>query len=101
GFGGGLALPQRDFVIHWHCDSRIAGAGRNGRVVRGGSFLNNNRNARCAYRNRNNPDNRNHNQGFRVVVAHASPYQEINLEGFQGLWGLSSRKFCALNALAP
>ena len=27
------------------------------------------RNARCAYRNRNNPDNRNRNIGFRVVVS--------------------------------
>jgi formylglycine-generating enzyme required for sulfatase activity len=41
------------------------------RVVRGGSFNNNQRNARCAYRNNNNnPDNRNDNIGFRVVVSH-------------------------------
>lgn len=40
------------------------------RVVRGGSFNNNQDNARCAYRNRNNPNNRNRNNGFRVVVAH-------------------------------
>jgi hypothetical protein len=39
------------------------------RVVRGGAFNNNRRNARCAYRNRNNPDNRNDNLGFRVVVS--------------------------------
>ena len=38
------------------------------RVLRGGSFNNNHRNARCAYRNRNNPNNRNNNIGFRVVV---------------------------------
>jgi hypothetical protein len=38
-------------------------------VVRGGSFNNNERNARCAYRNRNNPNNRNRNNGFRVVVS--------------------------------
>jgi hypothetical protein len=37
-------------------------------VVRGGSFNNNQNNARCAFRNRNNPNNRNNNQGFRVVV---------------------------------
>jgi formylglycine-generating enzyme required for sulfatase activity len=41
-----------------------------GRVVRGGSFNNNERNVRCAYRNRNNPNNRNNNIGFRVVVSH-------------------------------
>jgi len=38
-------------------------------VVRGGSWINNTRRARCAYRNRNNPDNWNNNQGFRVVVS--------------------------------
>jgi formylglycine-generating enzyme required for sulfatase activity len=38
-------------------------------VVRGGAFNNNERNARCAYRNRNQPDNRNNNIGFRVVVS--------------------------------
>jgi len=36
-------------------------------VLRGGSFNNNQRNARCAYRNRNDIANR--NNGFRVVVA--------------------------------
>jgi formylglycine-generating enzyme required for sulfatase activity len=40
------------------------------RVVRGGSFNNNDRNVRCAYRNRNNPNNTNTNNGFRVVLAH-------------------------------
>lgn len=40
------------------------------RVVRGGSFDNNQNNVRCAYRNRNNPDNRNNNVGFRIVRAH-------------------------------
>ena len=47
-----------------------AGPGRKvRRVVRGGSFNNNQRNVRCAYRNRNNPNNRNDNMGFRVMVA--------------------------------
>ncbi|MBC8331528.1 MAG: SUMF1/EgtB/PvdO family nonheme iron enzyme [Anaerolineae bacterium] len=48
--------------------------GRTGitRVVRGGSWINTNRNARCAYRNRNNPDNRNNNIGFRVILSIAS-----------------------------
>ena len=35
-------------------------------MVRGGSWNNNQDNARCAYRN-NNPDNSNNNVGFRVV----------------------------------
>jgi len=39
------------------------------RVLRGGAFNNNSRNVRCAYRNNNNPDNRNNNIGFRVVVS--------------------------------
>jgi hypothetical protein len=51
-------------------------------VLRGGSFLNNDRNARCAYRNDNDIDNFNNNIGFRVVVAsHAS----LIFEGFKGL----------------
>ncbi len=40
------------------------------RVVRGGSWNNNRNNARCAIRNRNNPDNYNNNIGFRVVLSH-------------------------------
>jgi hypothetical protein len=37
------------------------------RVVRGGSWNNNQRNARPSDRNRNNPDNSNNNIGFRLV----------------------------------
>lgn len=40
------------------------------RVVRGGSWNNNRNNARCAYRNRNEPDNFNNNLGFRVALSH-------------------------------
>ena len=44
-------------------------------MVRGGSWRNNQDNARAAYRNHNNPDNRNDNNGFRVVVVRFStPY---------------------------
>jgi hypothetical protein len=35
--------------------------------LRGGSWNNNSDNARADNRNRNNPDNRNNNRGFRVV----------------------------------
>ena len=38
-------------------------------ITRGGSWINSHRNARCAYRNRNIPDNFNNNIGFRVVVS--------------------------------
>ena len=37
------------------------------RVVRGGSWNNNPQNLRSANRNRNTPDNRNNNQGFRLA----------------------------------
>ena len=38
------------------------------RVVRGGSWNNDNTdNFRCAYRNNNKPDNRNNNNGFRCA----------------------------------
>ena len=36
-------------------------------MVRGGSFNNNRNNVRCAFRNRNDPDNTWNNNGFRVV----------------------------------
>jgi formylglycine-generating enzyme required for sulfatase activity len=38
------------------------------RVIRGGSWINNARNCRSANRNRNAPDNRNNNVGFRVLL---------------------------------
>ncbi|MBM4431118.1 MAG: hypothetical protein FJ026_12340 [Chloroflexi bacterium] len=43
------------------------------RVLRGGAFNNEARNVRCAYRNRNNPNNHNRNIGFRVVASHVFP----------------------------
>jgi len=39
-------------------------------VLRGGSWNNNRNNARCAYRNRNVPDNFNNNAGFRLARSH-------------------------------
>jgi hypothetical protein len=47
------------------------------RVLRGGSYNNEDRNVRCARRNRNNPNNENNNIGFRVVCvpSHASRYE--------------------------
>ncbi len=42
--------------------------------MRGGSWNNDNtNNLRCANRNRNNPDNRNNNNGFRVASALNTP----------------------------
>ncbi len=48
-------------------------------VVRGGSWNNNARNCRSAYRNNNQPDNRNNNVGVRVVVFSASTLQSPEL----------------------
>jgi formylglycine-generating enzyme required for sulfatase activity len=48
----------------------VKGLPKEARVLRGGSFNNNQQNVRCAYRNRNNPDNRNDNNGFRVAAFH-------------------------------
>jgi hypothetical protein len=45
------------------------------RVVRGGSFINNEENARAAIRNHNDPHNHNHNNGVRVAAAHFFPGQ--------------------------
>ncbi len=39
------------------------------RVVRGGSWNNNQTDARAAYRNNNAPDNRNNNIGFRLACS--------------------------------
>jgi hypothetical protein len=50
----------------------VKGLAKDTRVLRGGSFNNNRRNARCAYRNRNNPNNWNNNIGFRVGVVSTS-----------------------------
>ena len=52
----------------------MVGAGSNLRVLRGGSFNNNENNLRAANRNRNNPENRNDNNGFRVVASRSSRY---------------------------
>lgn len=49
-------------------------SGPNGtrRVVRGGSYWNNARNCRSAYRDENDPGNRNDNVGFRLAAAQLS-----------------------------
>ena len=50
------------------------GAGRTGsnRVIRGGSWNNNARNVRAAYRNGNPPGKRNDNLGFRLAGGQVS-----------------------------
>jgi formylglycine-generating enzyme required for sulfatase activity len=71
--------------------SQAAGAAGSRRVLRGGSFINNRENARAAVRNRNNPHNRNRNNGVRVGVAaaaHFSPERSGSPELSPG-YGLS------------
>ncbi|MCH8021560.1 SUMF1/EgtB/PvdO family nonheme iron enzyme [candidate division KSB1 bacterium] len=43
------------------------------RALRGGSWNNNPERLQCDARNRNNPDNRNNNNGFRVVCLQSCP----------------------------
>ncbi len=52
------------------------GEGSN-RVKRGGSWNNNARNCRSANRNRNNPDNRNNNIGFRLAFSRTPREKDI------------------------
>lgn len=59
----------------------VAGAGPDHRVLRGGSFDNNQRNVRCAYRNRNNPHDINRNNGFRVAAVASTIFQRPELPG--------------------
>jgi hypothetical protein len=61
--------------------------------VRGGSWNNNQNNARAAYRNNNHPANRNNNNGFRVVAfrKRASPLNMGAFHRVSGLSGCSSR----------
>jgi formylglycine-generating enzyme required for sulfatase activity len=61
---------------------QTAGAGQGvNRVNRGGSWSNNAANCRAANRNRNNPDNRNNNLGFRPAPAPPAPDQMIQSDG--------------------
>ena len=55
--------------------------GRVAQLLRGGSWNNNPRNCRSAYRNHNQPDNANNNVGFRVVCLPQHPPSLERLEG--------------------
>ena len=56
-------------------------SGRVAQLLRGGSWNNNPRNCRSAYRNHNQPDNANNNVGFRVVCLPQHPSPSEPLEG--------------------
>jgi hypothetical protein len=50
-------------------------------MLRGGSYNNNGRNCRSAYRNNNDARNINNNVGFRVVVSASTPDRQSRTEG--------------------
>jgi len=52
------------------------------RVLRGGSWINNGRNCRSAYRNHNDPSNRNNNIGFRLARAQYAVGMSVNDQTF-------------------
>ena len=70
--GSGKAVDYREVLMSaaWRCSFRPSRAYYARRVVRGGSYWNNARNCRSAYRNTNEPGNRNRNLGFRLAAAH-------------------------------
>ena len=83
-------VRRMDQANHWHVDSLrgcllCGGRPTDHRVVRGGAFNNNQRNARCAYRNRNNPNNHWNNNGFRVVLVASTIFQRPELSGGENL----------------
>ena len=58
--------------------------GRVAYLLRGGSWNNNPRNCRSAYRNRRQQDNRNNNIGFRLCVPPPSTlHRQSRWKGFQ------------------
>ncbi|MBI4754478.1 MAG: SUMF1/EgtB/PvdO family nonheme iron enzyme [Betaproteobacteria bacterium] len=66
-FRGGF---RRCAGLYCRCRPQTCGVPRDvARVVRGGSWNNNPRNCRAAYRNNRHPDNRNDNIGFRVCCS--------------------------------
>ncbi|WP_300449130.1 SUMF1/EgtB/PvdO family nonheme iron enzyme [Accumulibacter sp.] len=96
GGGAGETSPAarsaaRDFFCYpspagWRHPVRLSGE-----VVRGGSWNNHRDNARCAYRNRNHPGNRNDNLGFRVVLRSSHvlpPLLLVSPAGWDGASGI-------------
>jgi hypothetical protein len=62
---GGRGRRGKSLRQFWRINRRAVGPGH--KVLRGGSWNNKANNVRSANRNRNNPDNRNNNRGFRCA----------------------------------
>ncbi len=76
------ALEISIFCLVGYTTSPCFRRGRaSGFVLRGGSWNNNIHNARAVNRNRNNPNNRNNNIGFRVVVVSVHTFPSLLGEG--------------------
>ncbi len=70
-------------------------------LLRGGSWNNNPRNCRSAYRNHNEPGNVNDNNGFRVVCLPQHPSASEPLEGIPAGAQEGSRPAPAIGGLRP
>jgi hypothetical protein len=70
-------------------------------VLRGGSWINNGRNVRSANRNRNEPDNRNNNTGFRFALAQKMPDGKMMTRPLSRLriFFIHSKESCNLSML--
>ena len=75
--------------------------GRVAQLLRGGSWNNNPRNCRSAYRNHNQPDNANNNVGFRVVCLPQHPSSTEPLEGIPAGDQEGSRPAPVIGRLCP
>jgi hypothetical protein len=75
--------------------------GRVVQLLRGGSWNNNARNCRSAYRNHNEPGNANNNVGFRVVCLPQHPSRSEPLEGIPAGAQEGSRPAPVIGRLRP
>ncbi len=60
-------------------------------MIRGGSWNNKPRNVRSAYRNRNTPDNRNNNLGFRLAQSTRAAMRRARSRPVHGRAGCGAR----------